>query len=94
MRIAVILAASLLSVAAYAQQQTVNVDVSGVRDQIAQTLNVPADRIPVSVQVSPAVAAEVCKVSPNLFATQDGANCAAKATSAALNAAVQQRLKG
>jgi hypothetical protein len=93
MRIAVILAASLLSAAAYAQQSTVNVDVSGVRDQIAQSINVPADRIPVAVQVAPEVAADVCKVDARLFATQDGANCAAKATSAALNAAVQQRLK-
>ncbi len=93
MRIAVILAASLLCTAAYAQQ-TVNVDVSGVREQLAQTLNVPADRIPVSVQVAPEVAADVCQLNPKLFATQDGANCAAKATSAALNAAVQQRLKG
>ena len=93
MRIPLIAAASLLSTAAFAQQQAVNVDVSGVREKIAQSINVPADRIPVSVQVTPEVAADVCKVSPKVFSAQDGANCAAKDTSAALNAAVQQRLK-
>jgi hypothetical protein len=92
MRTLVIAAAGLISTAALAQQ-TVNVDVSGIRDQIAKSINVPADRIPVSVQVTPEVAADVCKVSPKLFATQDGGNCAAKSTSAALNTAVQQKLK-
>ncbi|HYG55122.1 MAG TPA: hypothetical protein VD965_07475 [Burkholderiales bacterium] len=79
---------------AAAQTATVNVDVSGVREQIAKSINVPAERIPVSVQVPATVAADVCKLDPKVFSAQDGANCAARSTSAALNAAVQQQLKG
>jgi hypothetical protein len=92
MRTLVLLVATMIATPAIAQGM-VNVDVSGVRDQIAKSINVPAERIPVSVQVAPDVAADVCKVNPKVFATQDGANCAAKSTSAALNAAVQQRVK-
>ena len=92
MRTFVFLVGSLIAAPAVAQGM-VNVDVSGVREQIAKSINVSPDRVPVSVQVPPEVAADVCKVSPKVFAAQDGANCAAKATSAALNAAVQQRLK-
>jgi hypothetical protein len=92
MRTLVFLAGTLIAAPAIAQSM-VNVDVSGVRDQIAKGINTSPEKIPVSVQVPPDVAADVCKVNPKVFAAQDGANCAARATSAALNAAVQQKLK-
>ena len=95
---AAFLAAVLVSTASFAQAPaSVNVDVSGIRDQIAQSISVPADRIPVAVQVPATVAADVCKLSVKMLEAQEktgGANCAARSTSAALNAAVQQRLKG
>jgi hypothetical protein len=96
MRYSFFLVVTAFSSTAFAQPASVNVDVSGVREQIAKSINVPAERIPVSVQVPAEVAADVCKLSLKTLTAQEatgGANCAAKSTSSALNAAVQQRLK-
>ena len=82
--------------AAAAQGPSVNVDVSGVRNEIARNANVDPGQVPVSVQAPAQVAAKACGLDPKYFERQEttgGANCAAKASSAELEQLVRARLK-
>jgi hypothetical protein len=93
-----ILVASCAAAPAFAQQSgLVNVDVKNVANNIAQNLKVDVSRIPVTVQVPVAVAANVCGVAANVLGDQAASgsgSCTAKTTSDALNQIVQTQLKG
>src|SRR5436853_7479451 len=76
--------------------EQVNVDVSGVREQIARNIKVDASSIPVSVQAPRELAAKACGLDPKVFEQQEasgGANCTAKSTSAELENTVRAQLK-
>ena len=82
--------------AALAQAPAVNVDVSGVRNEIARNVNADPSQVPVSVQAPVEVAAKACGLEPKYFAEQHdtgGANCAAKASSAEIEQLVRAKLK-
>jgi hypothetical protein len=94
----VLLALSLVLTTAALAQQTglVNVDISNVRAEIAKNINVDVSQIPVNVQVTIDVAANVCGVAVNVLTSQvqqGNASCEAKSTSSALNSAVQEQIK-
>lgn len=80
-------------------QGLVVVDISNVRVDIADVLDVEENQIPVTVQVPVGVAANVCpNVDANVLAqdfrgSQDTA-CQAQSTSQALNKAVQRQIRG
>ena len=91
-----ILIASCAAGPALAQQSgLVNVDIRNVANNLAQNLKVDVNRIPVTVQVPVAVAANVCGVAANVLGTQaaGGSSCTATTTSDALNQIVQNQLK-
>jgi hypothetical protein len=76
-------------------QGLVEVDLSNLRADIAQDINVNARRIPGSLQVPVGVAATVCGIDVNALARQAvGATptCPAKNESQALNQQVQRQL--
>lgn len=85
------------SSAASAQQEgVVNVDISVVKNDIANDLNVEVIDID-TVQVPVGVAANVCGVTANVLAKQmqDGeAECQATTTSQALNQVVKRSIGG
>ena len=86
-----------LAASAMAQQQggLVNVNISDIRVDIADALDVNVSQIPVTVQAPIGVAANVCNVAVNALAVaaQEGnAECRATTTSTALNRIVQRQL--
>lgn len=87
-----------LAMPAFGQQSgLVNVDISNVRTEIAKDINVDVSQIPVTVQAPIEVAANVCGVTANVLAEQQGtggATCRAENTSATLNQIVQQQVGG
>jgi hypothetical protein len=92
-----LLVASCAAGPALAQQEgLVNVDIRNVANNIAQNLKVDVSRIPVTVQVPVAVAANVCGVAANVLGSQaagGSGSCTATTTSDALNQIVQQQIK-
>jgi hypothetical protein len=99
MSFAAIISAAVFSMGptAFAQQSgLVNVDLSGVRVEIAKNINVDVSQIPVTVQAPIGVAANVCNVAANVLGEQAGAgggSCTAQTTSTALNEIVQRQIK-
>jgi hypothetical protein len=85
---------------AVAQQQSglVNVNLSDIKVQLSDVLDVDVSQIPVTVQVPVGVAANVCpnaNVAALAQAAQSGeAECTAQNTSQALNQIVQRRIGG
>jgi hypothetical protein len=77
------------------QEGLVNVNVSDIRVELADLIDVQENQIPVTVQVPIGVAANVCDVNANVLAEQarnGTANCDAENTSTALARAVQRQI--
>lgn len=73
----------------------VNVNLSDIRVDIADVLDVNVEQVPVTVQVPVGIAATVCDTSANVLAQQakaGGAECDAQNTSEALNQLVQKQI--
>ena len=65
----------------------VNVNLSDIRAEIAQNVNVALDRVPITIQLPVTVAANVCGVNVNILTVQvptGSQTCTATATSPAL----------
>lgn len=95
------LALGLLSGPALAQpvnaNNLVSVNLSNIRVELVDLLDVEDNQIPVTVQVPIGVAATVCNTQANVLASDnkaDGAECDAKSTSQALNQIVQKQIDG
>jgi hypothetical protein len=74
----------------------VTVNISNIRVDLADLLDVDISQVPVTVQVPIGVAANVCDVSANVLAQQadDAAPCDAQNNSNALTRFVQSQLTG
>jgi hypothetical protein len=95
------LAFGLLSGSALAQpvnaNNLVSVNLSNIRVELTDVLDVEDNQIPVTVQAPIGVAATVCNLQANVLASQnkaDGAKCTAESTSQALNQIVQRQIDG
>jgi hypothetical protein len=75
---------------AFAQEATVNVDISGLSKDFAGDLGVGVGRVPDTVAVSAAVAADVCGV--DIGSLTDGSSCTAISTSDELSAIVDDEV--
>jgi len=87
---------AFLASVAWAQAPMVNVDLSGIRNEVARNVNADPSQVPVSVEASRDVAAKACGLDPKYFDQQHdtgGANCAAKASSAELEQLARAKLK-
>jgi type IV secretory pathway TrbL component len=81
-------AAMTFSTAAFAQPETVSVDLSGVSAELAAQLGIDADDLPSSINLSAAIAAEVCGVELETI----GATCTAANLTADLTTAIENEL--
>jgi len=86
-----------LSGGAFAQprpEDSVSVDLSNLRADIARHFNADLSQIPLKVQLPIGLAARVCGVDANVLALQDkgSASCQVKNKSQALNEQVQRQL--
>ena len=88
--VALSFATSLLLSGAALAQETIVVDLSGLRADLAGDLGIDADDVPGTITVSPEVAAEVCGIAVGDLS----ATCAAVFGSAELTAAIEAELDG
>jgi len=73
----------------------INVNISNIRAEIAKNLNISIENVPVTVQASVEVAADVCGVSVNVLSVQISTgqtSCTATTSSPALEQIVQNQL--
>jgi hypothetical protein len=73
----------------------INVNVSNIRAEIAKNLNISIENVPVTVQASVEVAADVCGVNVNVLSVQISTgqtSCTATTSSPALEQIVQNQL--
>ena len=98
-RAASVSAAALVLVAMQANAQTsglVSVELTEVHTTMAERLKVDEAKIPMSIQVPPQVAAEVCGVAPGAASPQvarAGDGCMARRSSPDLDKLITSRMK-
>lgn len=81
-------AALTLSTAAFAQTETVTVDLSGISADLAAELGLDVDDLPTSIDLSADIAAEVCDLDVGTLAD----SCVAVVSTAELTAAVESEM--
>lgn len=75
----------------------IRVNISEVKNMIAERLNVEAGRIPETVDIHVGVAAEVCNVAANVLgeiASSGDGTCTAKIVTPELNGIVRRHVQG
>lgn len=75
---------------AFAQDDTVTVDIAGVTADLAAALGIDVDDLPSSVELSAEAAAEACGVDVNAL----GETCVAVTATDALGAAIEEEDEG
>ncbi len=81
-------AAMTLSTAAFAQTDTVSVDLSGISADLAAELGIELDELPTSIDLPADVAAEVCGLDVGTL----GESCVAIVSTADLTAAIESEI--